>query len=120
MGIICLCMLVSGLFLRYVGKWQNLDSEYYKGMTVMKLVLSVGKIAGGTINPDMMINPSEQYFDDSLFFEVHGESDDEENDVEIRERKGSMNQLKYVYPVLKGSEGVRQHGHINHGIEVKE
>ena len=116
-------MFVSGLFLRYVGKWQNLDTAYYKGMTVMKLVLSVGKIAGGTIDPDMMINPSEQYFDDSLFFEVHGEDDEEEHEVELLARKGSINKLKYVYPVLKGSDGVRQLGprsYSNHGIEVKE
>jgi hypothetical protein len=116
-------MLVLGLFLRFVGQWQNLDSSYYKGMTVMKLVLSVGKIAGGTIDPDMMVNPSEQYFDDSLFFEVHGEDDEEEHSVELdgrRKRLDSFNKLKYVYPVLKGHDSVQQHGYNNHGIEVKE
>lgn len=113
----------TGLFLRFVGQWQNLDSSYYKGMTVMKLVLSVGKIAGGTIDPDMMVNPSEQYFDDSLFFEVHGEDDEEEHSVELdgrRKRLDSFNKLKYVYPVLKGHDSVQQHGYNNHGIEVKE
>ena len=88
----------------------------------MKLVLSVGKIAGGTIDPEMMINPSEQYFDDSLFFEVE-EDEDEHHDEKSDDRRQSMTQLKYVYPVLKGTEGVQPMGprsYSNHGIEVKE
>jgi ammonium transporter Rh len=85
---------LTGLFLRFVGEWQSLDTAYYKGMTVMKLVLSVGKIAGGTIDPEMMVNPSDNYFDDSLFFEVHGENDEEEHSDDGK--------TKYIYPVLKG------------------
>ena len=89
----------SGLLLRWVGKWQNLDSAYYKGMTVLKLIQSVGKIAGGTIDQSMMVNPSDNYFDDSLFFEVHedGEDDTHENSVDELE-----NNKKNIYPVLKG------------------
>ena len=83
------------MFLRFVGEWQSLDTAYYKGMTVMKLVLSVGKIAGGTIDPEMMVNPSDNYFDDSLFFEVHGENEEEEH---------STDEPKNIYPVLKGSD----------------
>merc|ERR1712061_161948 len=78
---------LTGLFLRYVGEWQSLDTAYYKGMTVMKLVLSVGKIAGGTIDPEMMVNPSDNYFDDSLFFEVHEDGEDDESVDELENNK---------------------------------
>jgi ammonium transporter Rh len=90
---------LTGLLLRWIGKWQNLDSAYYKGMTVLKLIQSVGKIAGGTIDQSMMVNPSDNYFDDSLFFEVHedGEDDTQENSVDELE-----NNKKNIYPVLKG------------------
>ena len=90
---------LSGLLLRWVGKWQNLDSAYYKGMTVLKLIQSVGKIAGGTIDQSMMVNPSDNYFDDSLFFEVHEDGEDDTNDNSVDELE---NNKKNIYPVLKG------------------
>ena len=65
----------------------------------MKLVLSVGQIAGGAVDPSLMINPSEKYFDDSLFFEVH---EDDEEEEEEKPRKTSMANMR-MYPVLKGS-----------------
>ena len=71
----------------------------------MKLVLSVGKIAGGTIDPEMMVNPSDNYFDDSLFFEVHGENEEEEH---------STDEPKNIYPVLKGSD------YNNYGFDHKD
>merc|ERR1711936_394176 len=87
---------LTGLLLRWVRKWQNLDSAYYKGMTVLKLIQSVGKIAGGTIDQSMMVNPSDNYFDDSLFFEVHEDGEDDESVDELENNK------KNIYPVLKG------------------
>jgi len=105
---------LTGLFLRYVGEWQSLDTAYYKGMTVMKLVMSVGKIAGGTIDPEMMVNPGDRYFDDSLFFEVHGEGDEEEHSEED-------GQPKHVYPVLKGERiGGNTAAYNNDGYYHKE
>jgi hypothetical protein len=90
---------LTGLLLRWVGKWQNLDSAYYKGMTVLKLIQSVGKIAGGTIDQSMMVNPSDNYFDDSLFFEVHEDGEDDTNENSVDELE---NNKKNIYPVLKG------------------
>ena len=66
----------------------------------MKLVLSIGKITGGVVGPDMTLNPAEHYFDDSLFFEVEESDDDEEAHDGRRESAG----FKYTYPVLKGAE----------------
>ena len=65
-------------------------------MTVLKLIQSVGKIAGGTIDQSMMVNPSDNYFDDSLFFEVHEDGEDDESVDELENNK------KNIYPVLKG------------------
>ena len=93
--------------MRFVGKWQNLDNVNYKGATVMKLVLSVGKIAGGTIDPNLMVNPSEQYFDDSLFFEVNEDDEDSVgNSVDEleRNRRPSMMHTGHMYPILKGEK----------------
>jgi len=98
---------ITGLFLRFVGKWQNLDNAHYKGMTVMKLVLSAGKIAGGTIDPEMMINPAEQYFDDSMFFEVNEDNDDSMgNSVDELERMRRPSEIlsKHLFPILKGEK----------------
>ena len=106
--------VISGLFLRYVGEWQSLDTAYYKGMTVMKLVMSVGKIAGGTIDPEMMVNPGDRYFDDSLFFEVHGEGEEEDHSEDD-------GQSKHVYPVLKGERiGGNTAAYNNDGYYHKE
>ena len=89
-----------------------MDTAYYKGMTVMKLVLSVGKIYGGHVDAEMMKSASDRYFDDSLFFEVHGEDDEEEH---------SLDDSKNIYPVLKG-ERIRRisQSYNNDGYNHKE
>ena len=95
-----------GLFLRYVGEWQSLDTAYYKGMTVMKLVMSVGKIYGGHVDAEMMKTAADRYFDDSLFFEVHGEEGSEEHSSDDGETKN-------IFPVLKGHQSYNNDGY-NH------
>jgi len=97
---------LTGLFLRYVGEWQSLDTAYYKGMTVMKLVMSVGKIYGGHVDAEMMKTAADRYFDDSLFFEVHGEEGSEEHSSDDGETKN-------IFPVLKGQQSYSNDGY-NH------
>jgi len=97
---------LTGLFLRYVGEWQSLDTAYYKGMTVMKLVMSVGKIYGGHVDAEMMKTAADRYFDDSLFFEVHGEEGSEEHSSDDGETKN-------IFPVLKGHQSYNNDGY-NH------
>lgn len=65
---------LTGLIMKFIGRWQHLDSAYHKGMTVMKLALQVGKITSGAANIEASM-PMEVYFDDNLFFEVHDEED---------------------------------------------
>lgn len=90
---------ITGLIMRSVGRWQHLESAYHKGMTVMKLALSVGKITSGAadISAEM---PIEAYFDDNLFFEVN-ESDDEDDD----EAPAPTIVTKEKTVVLKDKEG---------------
>jgi len=66
---------VTGYIMKAVGNWQHLDTAYHKGMTVMKLASSVGKITSGAAQIETDI-PIECYFDDNLFFEVNEEEED--------------------------------------------
>jgi len=105
---------LTGLFLRYVGEWQSLDTAYYKGSTVMKLVLSVGKIYGGHVDAELMKTAADRYFDDSQFFEVHGEEDEEDH-------SSDDGQTKNIYPVLKGERIRRKsQSYNNDGYNHKE
>ena len=69
--------------MKAIGNWQHLDAAYHKGMTVMKLALSVGKITSGAANIKGQM-PIEAYFDDNLFFEVN---EDEEAPEEIQQEQ---------------------------------
>merc|ERR1719376_1741277 len=77
---------ITGFIMKAVGNWQHLDSAYHKGMTVMKLALSVGKITSGAAQVETKM-PVEAYFDDNLFFEVN---EDEDNDEEPEVRQETV------------------------------
>ena len=77
-----------------------MDSAYHKGMTVMKLALSVGKItsAAGGVEANL---PTECYFDDNLFFEVHDDDDapdaeniQQEQTVVVKDHVGKTHQYR--------------------------
>jgi hypothetical protein len=59
--------------------------------------LNVGNLAAGAVDVEKMVNPSDGYFDDQLFFVVH---EDAEEDEPVPVRKDSNAK---AYPVLKGS-----------------
>ena len=85
--------------MRSIGNWQHLESAYHKGMTVMKLALSVGKITGGATGIETKM-PLECYFDDNLFFEVHDDNDPDEDDIQqdqtvvIKDNIGQMHSYR--------------------------
>jgi len=101
---------ITGLIMRFIGEWQHLDSAYHKGMTVMKLALSVGKITSGAVNIENSM-PMEVYFDDNLFFEVGDEGDPEaladnvvEQTVVVKDQAGKTQQYRR-YSVYSGTSG---------------
>ena len=80
----------------------------------MKLVMSVGKIYGGHVDAELMKTASDRYFDDSLFFEVHGEEGEEDH-------TSDDGQTKNIYPVLKGERIRRKsQSYNNDGYNHKE
>ena len=84
----CCCLLYftrfAGLLLRIIGKWQHLDEQHHKGMTIIKLALSVGSLASGMGDVKITI-PVDAFFDDNLFFEVHEDNDDGGGDKEEKQ-----------------------------------
>jgi len=82
---------MTGLLLHYVEKWQHLDDAYHKGMTILKLALSVGSLTAGAIEVGAVEMPVDCYFDDNIFFHVHEDNDAEstlEQNVIIKDKSG--------------------------------
>ncbi len=61
--------VITGLLLRYVGRWQALDNEYRPGSTVVKLALNIGNVFTTQVGVREAL-PKDAYFDDNLFLEV--------------------------------------------------
>ena len=89
---------ITGLIMKGIGSWQHLDKAYHKGMTVMKLALTVGNLTAGAVDIKGQL-PIEAYFDDNLFFEVNEDQEDEpdaqqEQTVIIKDDKGKTHQYR--------------------------
>ena len=81
---------ILGLFLHYVERWQHLDDAYHRGMTILKLALSVGSLTAGAVDVSAQM-PVDAYFDDNIFFEVHEDNEAEmlpEQNVVIKDKTG--------------------------------
>ena len=70
LGIALVGGAVTGLILKYIGKWQALDNEYRPGSTVIKLALNIGNVFTTQVGVIDAL-PKDAFFDDDLFFEVH-------------------------------------------------
>ena len=87
-------VMIAGVVMKAIGNWQHLDSAYHKGMTVMKLALSVGKITSGAAKIQSHM-PIDAYFDDNLFFEVNEDEDvAQDQTVIIRDDAGKTHQYR--------------------------
>ena len=81
---------ILGLFLHYVERWQHLDDAYHRGMTILKLALSVGSLTAGAVDVSAQM-PVDAYFDDNIFFHVHEDNEAEmmpEQNVVIKDKSG--------------------------------
>ena len=58
--------------MRAIGRWQAMDEMKRPGSTVIQLAINVGNIMTNKLGIREAL-PENAYFDDNLFFEVHGD-----------------------------------------------
>ena len=82
--------VILGLLLHYIERWQHIDDAYHRGMTILRLALSVGSLTSGVVDATAHM-PVDAYFDDNIFFEVHEDNEAEmmpEQNVVIKDKSG--------------------------------
>jgi ammonium transporter Rh len=61
---------LTGLLLHYIERWQHIDDAYHRGMTILRLALSVGSLTSGVVDATAHM-PVDAYFDDNVLFWHH-------------------------------------------------
>jgi len=87
---------LTGLLLHYIERWQHIDDAYHRGMTILRLALSVGSLTSGVVDATAHM-PVDAYFDDNIFFEVHEDNEAEmmpEQNVVIKDKTGQERKFR--------------------------
>ena len=89
-------IIITGLLLRLIERWQHLDEAYHRGMTILRLALSVGSLTSGVVDTAAHM-PVDAYFDDNIFFEVHEDNEADmmpEQNVIIKDKTGQERKFR--------------------------